>query len=119
MPLADPADMSLASLVVLAVVSLLAHALLAPRTTVVVVLLLSCFLTGKSLACPLTDRTIPGGPILPPALLGLWLLPRASLLSFCMQLLSTGIHPLVSVADSAIVVVAVIGTDAIDTATVA
>ena len=88
-----------------------ARALSAPHANVVEV--------ASLLVCPLTDRTIPGGPILPPALPGLWLLPRALLLCFDMPLPSTGIPPLVIVADSAIVFVVVIGAGAIGVATVA
>ena len=97
--------------VVLAVVLLPARALSAPRANVVEV--------ASLLACPLTDRTIPGGPILPPALPGLWLLPRALLLCFDTPLPSTGTPPLVIVADSATVVVVVTGVGAIGAAIVA
>ena len=99
------------SAIVLAVALLPAHALSALRTSVVEVVSL--------LACPLTDRTILGGPILPPALPGLWLLPRVSLLCFDTPLPSTGTPPLVIVADSATVVVVMIGAGAIDAAIVA
>ena len=101
----------MSSVVVVAVASLPARALSAPCTSVVEVVSL--------LACPLTDMTILGGPILPPALPGLWLLPRALLLCFDMPLPSTGTPPLVIVADSATVVVVVTGAGAIDAAFVA